>query len=299
MTDAAIPLFLNPTAGHGQAARKCSSLCGMLTSNGIAHELYESRGPGDLEDQVRRAVAGGADRVLVAGGDGSVHEAVNGIMLSGRQAALGVVPLGTGNDFAKACTIPLHWEDAVAFLIERLKGGVAARHIDVGRMNNRYFANGAGIGFDARVTAIARRIRLPIGDFIYLLAVLKGLWEGLTTPDIEITCSDVAMSGPVTLINISNGPWIGGMFRIAPDAVNDDGELDLVIVNPLSRLRIMRLLPKLVKGTHTDEPEMSAYRVTDCIVVASEPVPSHLDGEVQPPQTRFDLEVKAGALGLL
>ena len=299
MTDSSIPLFLNPTAGRGRAGRIRSSLCGLLRSNGVSHTVFESRGPGDLEDQVRRAVADGTDRLLVGGGDGSVHEAVNGIMLSGRRAELGVVPLGSGNDFAKACTIPLHWEDAAALLVDRLESGMAARDIDVGRMNGRYFANGAGIGFDARVTAIARRMKLPIGDLVYLVAVLKGMWEGLTTPEIEITCSEVAISGPVTLVNISNGPWIGGMFRIAPGAVNDDGELDLVVVSPLSRLRIMRLLPKLVKGTHGGEPEMSTHRVTACAIVASEPVPSHLDGEVQAPQTRFELEVVAGTLGLL
>jgi diacylglycerol kinase (ATP) len=237
--------------------------------------------------------------VIVAGGDGSVHEAVNGIMLSGRPTALGVVPLGTGNDFAKACTIPLHWEDAANLLVDRLKSGVAARTIDVGRMNERYFANGAGIGFDARVTGIARNIKLPIGDMVYLLAVVKGLWDGLATPDIEVICENVAISGPVTLVNISNGQWIGGMFRIAPDAVNDDEELDLVVISPLSRLRVLRLLRKLMNGTHMDEPEMSWHRVGACQIVSSEPVPSHLDGELQAPRTRFDVEVMAGALALL
>lgn len=299
MTDASIPLFLNPAAGHGRARRTRSALSRLFHENGIAHTVIESRGRGDLEDQVRQAASGGAGRVIVAGGDGSVHEAVNGIMLSGHPTALGVVPVGTGNDFAKACTIPLHWEDAAKLLIDRLKSGVVPRTIDVGRMNGRYFANGAGIGFDARVTRIARNIKLPIGDMVYLLAVLKGLWDGLTTPDIEVICENVAISGPVTLVNISNGQWIGGMFRIAPDAVNDDEELDLVVISPLSRIRIVRLLRKLMNGTHMDEPEMSWHRVAACQVVSSEPVPSHLDGELQAPRTRFDVEVMAGALGLL
>jgi YegS/Rv2252/BmrU family lipid kinase len=298
MSDASIPLFLNPVAGHGRAGRTRSALSKLLTENGIAYTVIESRGPGDLEEQVGQAAAAGAERVIVAGGDGSVHEAVNGIMLSGRPTALGVVPLGTGNDFAKACTIPLHWEDAANLLVDRLKSAVAARTIDVGRMNGRYFANGAGIGFDARVTGIARNIRLPIGDMVYLLAVLKGLWDGLTTPDIEVTCENLAISGPVTLVNISNGQWIGGMFRIAPQAANDDSELDLVVISPLSRIRVMRLLRKLMNGTHMDEPEMSWHRITACQIVSSEPVPSHLDGELQAPRTRFEVEVLVGALGL-
>ena len=299
MSDASIPLFLNPVAGHGRAGRTCAALDRLLNEHGIAHTVIESRGAGDLEEQVREAASGGAGRVIVAGGDGSVHEAVNAIMLSGKPTALGVVPVGTGNDFAKACTIPLHWEDAAVLLIDRLKSGIAPRSIDVGRMNGRYFANGAGIGFDAKVTAIARKIKLPIGDMVYLVAALKGLWDGLTTPDIEVTCESVAISGPVTLVSISNGQWIGGMFRIAPEAVNDDQELDLVVISPLSRMRIIRLLRKLMNGTHMDEPEMSWHRVRACTIVASEPVPSHLDGELQAPRTKFEVEVMAGALGLL
>lgn len=299
MTSEHIPLFLNPAAGRGRAGKTRPALTALLAKNEIAHSVIESRGPGDLERQVRDAVANGASRVLVVGGDGSVHEAVNGILLSGRTAELGVIPIGTGNDFAKACTIPLHWEDAAALLIDRLKSGMSARTIDVGRMNGRYFANGAGIGFDARVTAISRNIRLPVGDLVYLLAVLKGLVEGLTTPELELRCKNVAVSGPVTLVNISNGPWVGGMFRIAPQAVNDDGELDLVIVSPVSRIRIIRLLPKLMNGTHVGQPEMSSYRIANCEIVAAAPLPSHLDGELQPPQTRFHIEILPGALPLL
>lgn len=299
MSDVSIPLFLNPTAGRGRGGKTRSALTGLLSKNGIAHTLIESRGPGDLEQQVRNAVANGAKQVLVAGGDGSVHEAVNGILLSGRTAELGVVPVGTGNDFAKACTIPLHWEDAAMLLIDRLTSGMAARNIDVGRMNGRYFANGAGIGFDARVTEIARNIRLPIGDLVYLLAVLKGLREGMATPELEVTCRNVAIKGPVTLVSVSNGPWVGGMFRIAPQAINDDGELDLVVVSPVSRMRIAHLLPKLMNGTHLDEPELSCHRVSACDIRAESALPSHLDGELQPPATHFRLEILAGALPLL
>lgn len=299
MTEASIPLFLNPVAGHRRAGRTRPALSALLRKNGIAHSVIESRGPGDLEEKIRTAVSDGATRVLVAGGDGSVHEAVNGIMLSGRRAELGLVPIGTGNDFAKACTIPVYWEDAAVLLADRLNSGMAARSVDVGRMNGRYFANSAGIGFDARVTAIARRITWPIGDLVYLAAVLKGLWEGVTAPDLEVTCRDVTISGPVTLVSISNGPWVGGMFHIAPQAVNDDGELDLIVFSPLSRIRIVRLLPKLMNGTHVGEPEMSWRRIERCEIVATEPVPSQLDGEVQAPQTKFVVEMMAGALGLL
>jgi len=237
--------------------------------------------------------------MIVAGGDGSIHEAVNGILSAARNVALGVIPIGTGNDFAKAAGIPLHWEDAATLLAERMKAGTAPRAIDIGRMNERYFANGAGVGFDAKVTKIARANRLPIGDLVYLLAVVQAMWDGVITPRLTIRFNGQTKTGPMTLANISNGAWVGGMFQIAPAARNDDGELDLLVAGPVSRLRILQLLPRLMSGTHIGQPEISHDRVRECVIEADAPVPSHLDGEVQPSQSRFDVEILPAALGLL
>lgn len=241
----------------------------------------------------------GASRIVVAGGDGSVHEAVNGIMKSVNDAALGVIPTGTGNDFAKACDIPLDWEHAARLLADRLAAGQYARTIDIGAMNDRYFANGAGIGLDAKVTRIARSYRLPIGDLVYLLAIFRAMIDGIATPRLRISSADFSWDGPATLASISNGPWIGGMFHIAPKARNDDGSLELMIAGPVSRRRILSLLPKLMSGTHMQEAEIRHQSVTRLSVVSSEPVASHLDGEMQAMQQRFDFEILPSALHLL
>ena len=105
-------------------------------------------------------------------------------------------------------------------------------------MNDRYFANGAGIGFDAKINRLARRYRLPIGDFVYLLAVFEGVFDGVITPSVRMRFDDREIEGSVTLANISNGPWVGGMFHIAPGARNDDGRFDLVYADPVSRWRV-------------------------------------------------------------
>lgn len=266
---------------------------------GIAISLHTSRAVGDLEAQVRKEVNAGTTNVIVAGGDGSIHEAVNGIMRADRPARLGVIPTGTGNDFAKACSISLDWERSTRALTQRLTAGATARCIDVGRMNDRYFANGAGIGFDAKVTSIARSYRWPVGDVVYLLAIFRGMIDGIATPDMTITADDFSWTGPVTLANVSNGPWIGGMFHIAPMADNSDGQLELLIVAPVSRLRITALLPKLVRGSHIDEPDITHAGVHRVLIEAASPVPSHFDGEVGPVATRFDIEILPGALELL
>ena len=237
-------------------------------------------------------------RIVAVGGDGSVHEATNGIMRANGDAVLGVIPSGTGNDFAKAAGITLDWENATRLLADRIAAGGQSRRVDVGRMNDRYFANGAGVGFDARVTRIARSYRVPIGDLVYLVAIFRGMAEGIATPNMRICANDNTRTGPITLANVASGPWIGGMFNIAPQAKNDDGKFDLLIVEPVSRPRILALLPKLMSGKHMSEKEITHEQVTEILIESDGPVDCHLDGEMQPPQQRFEIELLAGVLHL-
>jgi diacylglycerol kinase (ATP) len=299
MTADTIHLFLNPIAGRGRAGRRQARIFELLDQNGIQIEYHESRSAGDLETQVLRHVDAGATRIVVAGGDGSVHEAVNGIMRSDNSAALGVIPTGTGNDFAKACDIPLNWEHATQLLGDRIAAEGAPRKIDVGRFNDRFFANGAGVGFDAKVTRIAESIRLPIGDLVYLLAIFRTMMGRIASPHLQITADDYSWEGPITLAAVSNGPWVGGMFHIAPMANNADNIMDLIIAKPVTRRRILTLLPKLMSGEHMQEPEIVHQTVTTLSIKAEQPIPSHLDGEVQSLQTDFELAVLPGALDLL
>lgn len=254
---------------------------------------------GDLEEQVLACIDGGGERIVVAGGDGSIHEAVNGIMRSAGEARLGIIPVGTGNDFAKACGIPLDWVEATRSLIERVRGDTRWRRIDVGRMNERYFANGAGIGFDAKVTKAARAIRWPIGQAVYLVALIRCLIDGVVTPEMSISSDNVELDGAITMANVSNGPWVGGMFHIAPMADNADGKLDLLVAAPVTRMRALSLLPKILAGQHVGETEITLTRVEGVRIRAASPVPSHLDGEVMPPMREFDIELLPAALDLL
>jgi diacylglycerol kinase (ATP) len=299
MSAETVHLFLNPTAGRGRAGKREPRIRALLGDSGLPVEIHRSTGVGDLEEQVRDHVAAGQSLVVVAGGDGSIHEATNGILRGGGGAALGVIPTGTGNDFAKACEIPLDWEHAVRLLADRIAARQGGRKVDVGRMNDRYFANGAGIGFDARVTKIARSYRMPIGDFVYLLAIFRGMAEGIATPRMRLTTNEVIWDGPLTLANIANGPWVGGMFHIAPMANNSDGIFDLMIAGPVSRARILTLLPTLMTGKHVGEKDIIHERVRHIVVEAAEPVLSHLDGEIQAPQQRFEISLLPGALHLL
>ena len=294
-----IPLFINPAAGRGRAGRHTATIRHLLADRGVEVAEIHSTAVGDIEDKVFAAASAGADRIIVAGGDGSIHEAVNGILRSSSQTALGVIPVGTGNDFAKACSIPLRCEDASRLLAERLASNMPLRYIDAGRMNDRYFANGAGIGFDAKINHIAHDNRLPIGDLVYLIAVFQGVWDGVITPRVRMRYDTIDYDGPVTLVEICNGASVGGMFRIAPMAQNDDGYLDLIFVQPVGRLRIFALLPRLIKGTHVSAPEVTCAPVNSVSLTADAPVPSHLDGEIQPLQTEFRIEILKRSLAIL
>jgi len=299
MTNPPIPLFLNPVAGRGRAGRQATAIRDRFAARDVPVELIESGAVGDLEQRVFDHAKSDRGPLIVAGGDGSVHETVNGILTAGTRTPMGVIPIGTGNDFAKACSIPLDWEMAASLLADRISESVPTRYIDAGKMNERFFANGVGIGFDAKINRIAEKYSWPIGDLVYLIAVLEGLWDGVITPAVKMRYGESEYEGRITLANISNGSWVGGMFYIAPMAANDDGHLDLIVAAPVSRSRVLALLPKLIRGTHTEEADINCERITEFELHADAPVPSHIDGETQPLQTDFRIQILPDALAIL
>ncbi len=295
----ALPLLYNPRAGRGAAPRRIGAIVSIFESAGLDVSLCASSAAGDIERLARQLSDAGTRRLLVAGGDGSIHEAVNGLLASDTPAALGVLALGTGNDFAKANTIPLEPESAATLLADRISSGIEPRAVDAGRLNGRFFANGAGIGFDAEVSVTAAAMRRPAGRVVYLLALLKVLARGIATPRVSLEVDGETIAGQITLAAFNVGPWTGGLFPIAPMAKNDDGRLDLVYADALDRRRLLALLPGLLKGRHIGRPGVHHRSVVRCRLRAEEALPSHLDGENQPPAREFAVDILPGALQLL
>ena len=220
-------------------------------------------------------------------------------MRANGDATLGVIPTGTGNDFAKAAGITLDWEHATLLLADRITAGVQyaccrrrqnERSLFRKRCRRRFRCQG--------YIESPGPIGCPSGDLVYLLAVFRGMAEGIATPHMRISTDGDVRTGPITLANVASGPWVGGMFKIAPMARNDDGNFDLLIVAPVSRPRILALLPKLMAGKHMGEKEITHEPVTRILIESDEPVDSHLDGEMQPMQKRFEFELLAGVLHL-
>lgn len=294
----ALHLLINPAAGRGRAGKRLARMLYHLQQAGLKVALHLTTEPGGIETRARALLVEDVT-LLVAGGDGSVHELANAVLAVRPDARIGVIPVGTGNDFAKAAGIPLDCDTATRLLADRLTGGAPLRRVDAGRMNERYFANGAGIGLDATVTRVAHGYAWRIGELVYLAAILRTIATGVPTPSLRITSDELLWDGPLTLANAANGPWVGGMFNIAPAADPTDGMLNLMVAGPVNRRRIIALLPKLVQGKHVDEPEIRHWRVKALTVESEAPVASHLDGEVQPLATRFAIEILPGALHLV
>ena len=302
-----IQLIVNPAARRGLAARRIEDVLALFEREGVPVVFNESRLPGDVEAQVEALAREGAARIVVAGGDGTMHEAVNGLMHAGGNAALGLIPIGSGNDFSKAVHVgpgterlrDRDWADAAYALVRRLADNTPPRPIDLGRCNGRYFANGAGVGFDALITRFSREVRLPVGNLVYVFGLARALLHGVATPALRIEAGSYRYEGRATLANVANGCWLGGQFLIAPDAIPDDGRLNLVLAKAVTRRRILALVPRLKKGLHLEAEEVQHEPVDKLVIECEQALPLHLDGEVCTPSKRFEIDCVPGALRLL
>ena len=299
MTANIVHLFLNPTANRGRANQCKNRIIRILEESGISVITYVSQSKKDLETNIFNCVEKGATRIIVAGGDGSIHEAVNGILKSNNKVMLGIVPIGTGNDFAKSNNISLDWEYTTKQLSQRIVEKKMLRVIDIGKCNDRFFINSVGCGFDVKVALAANSIKLPIGKFIYLLAFIKALFKGTKGPNLEIQSNEFSWKGPVTFASINNSSWVGGMFNIAPMADNTDGKLDVLIAKPMTRLQILLVVPKILNKTHNGSKQIVHKSITSLSLNSKKNIYCQLDGEIQPLQKRFEIQTVKKILTLL
>lgn len=268
-------LVVNPEAGRGLGREMGPAIGNYLQELGLPTRIVNSSGPGDVKAKLQAALAEHPPVVIAAGGDGTVHEAVNGWMQAGGGAPLGVVPVGTGNDFAKMLEASPDWREACWRIVRR-----DTRRVDVGRCNDFYFANGLGIGFDAQVALEANKIRWIRGNAVYGLALAKILLLHHSRPQVCIFHDGETVDTDITLLTINNGKVEGGAFVMAPDAEIDDGLFDVVVAKGMGRIGILGLLPQVLKGEHMSNPKVLKFRTAKLTVLAVTPLPIHADGEL-------------------
>ncbi len=234
----------------------------------------------------------GVRNVSVAGGDGTIFAAVNGIMTAGGRTALGIVPAGTGNDFVKMLDLDHDWRAACA----RIVAGTI-RRVDIGRCNEYYFANGVGIGLDAQVAMEANAVRWLRGDAVYLAALLRTLIFRHATPHAHIRYDSGEMERPITMIAAANGRCYGGAFNVAPAARLDDGCLQLLVADGRSRAGILALVPAVMRGRHGGRSGVTMLSTRRVVVESEQGLPVHADGEIIYREAhRLEIEVLPSAL---
>lgn len=271
-------VIFNPYAGRGRGAKRAESVVKALNAVDFLFDPVVSENHGHAIELAQRAAEAGRELIVAAGGDGTINEVVNGIMLAGAHGAttrLGVMPIGSGNDFAGALGIPTDMARAA----EILKRG-AVRRVDLGTVNGRYFDNNVGIGFEAQINIEAHKLTWLRGQLMYLVAVFRAM-ASFPIPVVQIDKDgDLRSDKRILMLSIGNNWRNGGGFKITPEAVCDDGLLDLCIVDALPRREILRLLPKAMKGDHEGEPAVEMARFTRLVVESEQPLPVHADGEI-------------------
>ncbi|MFI1591814.1 MULTISPECIES: diacylglycerol kinase [Streptomyces] len=271
-----ITLFVNPTAGRGRGARAAQPAASALREAGFSVRTVLGEDAADALRRAREAVAGGTGALIAVGGDGMMSLALQAV--AGTSTPLGAVAVGTGNDFARALGLPVRDPAAAGRLCaEALKAGTV-REIDLGRAGERWFGSVLASGLDSRVNDRGNRMRWIGGRFKYDVALLAEL--AALRPFAYRVRLD---GGPVreieaTLIAVGNGTAYGGGMRICADAVMDDGLFDVTVVGACSRTTLLRVFPRVYKGTHLDHPVVSVHRVSS-IELAAAGVTAYADGE--------------------
>lgn len=264
-------VLTNPSAGKGRGARVRDLAVPLLHGAGWRTSTIAGRDASDALQLAHRAVADAPDVLVVCGGDGMVNIGLQAV--AGSQVPLGVLPAGTGNDFARATGLPLR--DAAAAAGRLVHG--APRTIDLARVGERYYGCVLAAGFDAVVNERANRMRWPRGPLRYNLATLAELrvFEPLS---YVLELDGVERRVDAMLVAVGNGPSFGGGLRITHGAELDDGLLDVVLFKPVGKMELVRTFPKLYDGSHVDHPQYERHRVRK-VTVAAAGVVGYADGE--------------------
>jgi diacylglycerol kinase (ATP) len=280
----AVQLIVNPAAGQGAGARATPQIEQWLRELGVTYDLVHTERPGHAIELARAASRNGYIAAVAVGGDGTANEVLNGLMQArprGERLPLGILPVGTGNDFGHGIGIPHDLEKACRCLERGHK-----RWIDVGRVcggqwaEGRYVGNGVGIGFDVTVTLEAKKLKWASGALAYMIAVLKTLFLYYRAPLISVEVNGEVRQKRYLMISAMNGQRFGGAFYTAPHARPDDGQFDLVLAQQVSRPVMVALVGRYLRGTQLSHPKIEAMHARRISVQAEGGLNSHADGEV-------------------
>lgn len=279
-------VIVNPIAGRGLGEKSIPKIESSLRESGLDFTLVRSERVWHAAELAEAAAREDYDVVVSASGDGTVNEAINGLMKARKdghhKTAFTALGIGTGNDFAGGTGIPTNLDDG----LKALKAD-KRRKIDLGYVkggdfpDGRYFGNGIGVGFDAAVGNEAIKIRWTRGLLAYLIGVIKTVFLYYNPARVEIILDDRETINQVSLmISVMNGRRMGGGFQMAPESRPDDGMFDLCIAETASKGRILQMIPHFIKGTQATLPEIQMKRAKKVLIRSLDlTFPAHADGE--------------------
>jgi len=291
-----IKLVLNPIANHGRSLQQAADLRSLMINHNA--DWAGTEYPGHATDLARQAGEQGYDLVVALGGDGTVHEVVNGLMQVPPESrpALGIVPLGSGNDFAHILGMPADPGEA---LLSAVNG--QPHSLDVGSVcdeNNRleYFNNTIGMGFDSVVNMYTRKITIIHGLLMYFVALILTIFRSFDPIDLHVETDQETWDLHSLMLAVGNGPREGGGFIITPDARLDDGLLNYVTIKKISRLMMLWLVPEVMRGTHGRFKQVRMGTFRRMSVTSQQPLYIHCDGEIY---AGFGTDVRKLAIQIL
>ena len=266
-----IVLLTNPSSGRGSGIRTAAIALPRLKEAGFHVRSLMGRDADEALEIAQRSVTEGVESLVVVGGDGMVHLAVQA--LAGSETSLGIIPAGTGNDVARYLDLPRSDPQTAADVVV----GSRTRRIDLARVGAQYFVTVMAAGFDSKVNERANAMAWPRGQMRYNIATLAELRVFEPLP-YTLELDGAARKVEAMLVAVGNGPSFGGGLRITHGASIDDGWLDVVIIKTMSKLDLVRTYPKLFKGGHTRHPQYEHHRVRS-VTVAAPGILAYADGE--------------------
>jgi diacylglycerol kinase (ATP) len=276
-----VKIILNPMADMGNAWRVARDLRSITEQHGDV-DWSGTVYPGHAIVLAAQAGEQGYDMVIAMGGDGTVHEVINGLMKipAEKRPVLGVVPVGSGNDFGHVLNLS---QDSSVALSRAMEGEPSI--VDLCMMTDEhgrteYFNNTLGVGFGAMVTIRSHRIPVLRGFLIYLIAVIQTILLDHVPITMQIKSDEQEWEQKVKYLVVCNGPREGGGFLVAPNAKIDDGLISYVMITDVSRMMMFRILPEVMKGTHGRFKQVRMGTCKKFSIVADRPLYMHADGEV-------------------
>ncbi len=286
-------IIVNPAAAGGRLGREWPQLEQRLAGWGLTAETVLTEAPGHATSLAAEAANGGVERIVVAGGDGTVCEAAEGLYRAGR-GELAVLPLGTGNDAARTLGVPLALEEASRTAVK----GVP-RPVDLIRVGDRVVLNAIGVGLTGDINDRAASIKWVRGIVVYLLAAVSALFR-YRMQTVRLVTDRHEYAGSMLILAVHGGPTTGGGFALTPAAVIDDGLFDACLVPEVGvGGRLLRLVAAM-QGTLGGKAGTLELQAPWLELHFDRPLPAHLDGNsvtLKPPSVRFD--VLPGALKII